>query len=184
MKSIHLHTQNWVESALSSNLDFLPCECLNNFNMSDTIFDKIVRGEMKSWKVWEDENHVAFLTPFPNTPGLTVLIPKENKGDYIFNLDDNDYASLLKAAKKVSKILEKAFQTSRVAMVFEGTGVAYVHAKLYPLHGRLASETSIWSNHQEFYKEYIGYITTVEGPMMSEKELDAVQQKILQAAKE
>ena len=44
--------------------------------MSDTIFDKIVRGEMESYKVWEDNKHLAFLTPFPNTPGFTVLIPK------------------------------------------------------------------------------------------------------------
>lgn len=56
--------------------------------MSDTIFDKIVRGEMHSYKVWEDDSFLAFLTPFPNTPGLTVVIPKHNPGDYIFGLND------------------------------------------------------------------------------------------------
>lgn len=54
--------------------------------MTDTIFDKIVKGEMKAWKVWEDEKHLAFLTPFPNTPGLTVVIPKINHGDHVFGL--------------------------------------------------------------------------------------------------
>jgi len=43
---------------------------------------------MKSWKVWEDEKFLAFLTPFPNTPGFTVVIPKQNPGDYVFSLDD------------------------------------------------------------------------------------------------
>ena len=38
--------------------------------MNHTIFDDIVSGKMKSWKIWEDEKFLAFLTPFPNTPGL------------------------------------------------------------------------------------------------------------------
>ena len=46
-----------------------------------TIFDQIVSGEMKSWKVWEDDEFLAFLTTFPNTPGFTVVIPKENAKD-------------------------------------------------------------------------------------------------------
>ncbi len=151
--------------------------------MPDTIFDKIIRGEIDCWKVWEDDNHLAFLTPFPNTRGLTVLIPKANIGDYVFSLDDTAYAELLAASKKVAKILEKAFNTPRIAMIFEGTGVAYVHAKLYPLHGKLASETNIWSTHTEFYPEYVGYMTTVEGPKMLDKELASIQKLILDAQK-
>lgn len=146
-----------------------------------TLFDKILSGEIKSWKVWENENYVAFLTPFPNTPGMTVVIPKKNTGDYLFNLKDEDYQGLLDAARTVAKILEKVFDTPRVAMIFEGTGVAHVHAKLYPLHGKLAGETGIWSKHSEFYPEYIGYLTTVEGPRMSDEELDEVRNKIVNA---
>jgi diadenosine tetraphosphate (Ap4A) HIT family hydrolase len=149
--------------------------------MGDTIFHKIIRGEIKSWKVWEDERHLAFLTPFPNTPGLTILIPKEYKGDYVFSMEEKDYIDFMKAVKTLSNILEKAFNTKRIALVFEGTGVAYVHAKLYPLHGKLANETDVWSNHTEFYKEYVGYLTTVEGPKMADVELDKIQKQILEA---
>jgi histidine triad (HIT) family protein len=146
--------------------------------MSDTIFDKIVRGEMESYKVWEDERYLAFLTPFPNTPGYTVVIPKTNPGDYIFSLSDENYVDLIKATKTVAMILEKALDVSRVALVFEGTGVAYVHAKLIPLHGKLAAETNVWSDHTEFNNEYRGYITTAEGPKMSDEELKKIQAKI------
>lgn len=146
--------------------------------MSDTIFDKIVRGEMNSWKIWEDDNYLAFLTPIPNTPGATVVIPKHNPGDYVFDLDSEAYEGLLAATRTVAKLLEKAFNTPRVALVFEGTGVAYVHAKLYPLHGKLAGETEVWSKHQEFYPEYVGYLSTVEGPRMSDEELTKIQQMI------
>ena len=44
----------------------------------DTIFDKIVSGEIPSWKVWEDSKFLAFLTPFPNTKGQTIVVPKKN----------------------------------------------------------------------------------------------------------
>jgi histidine triad (HIT) family protein len=149
--------------------------------MSDTIFDKIVRGEMSSYQVWEDEKFLAFLTPFPNTPGLTVVIPKHNHGDYIFTLDDELYKDFLIAAKKVAGILEKALDVKRVGLVFEGTGVAYVHAKLYPFHGELASQTNVWSPHTEFTEEYQGYFSTVEGPKMDDERLKEIQEKIRSA---
>ena len=79
--------------------------------MNRTIFDDIVSGEMKSWKIWEDDNFLAFLTPFPNTPGFTVVIPKQNPGDYVFSLDDDLYEQFMQAVKTVAKILEKAFET-------------------------------------------------------------------------
>ena len=74
--------------------------------MNHTIFDDIVSGKMKSWKIWEDEKFLAFLTPFPNTPGFTVVIPKQNPGDYVFSLDDNLYSEMMLTVKKVAGILE------------------------------------------------------------------------------
>ncbi len=147
-----------------------------------TIFDEIIDGNIPSWKVWEDEQYLAFLTPFPSTPGLTVVIPKRNPGDYVFTLDDDEVVGLMKASKKVAELLEKALSVKRVALMFEGTGVAHVHAKLYPLHGKLAGETGVWGKHQEFFPRYIGYISSVEGPRMSDDELNALQKKIQEAA--
>src|SRR5690554_4567092 len=103
-----------------------------------TIFDDIVAGKIQAWPVWEDDRFLAFLTPFPNTPGFTVVIPKQNPGDYVFSLDSDLYVEYMQAVKRVANILEKAFDTPRVALVFEGTGIAHVHAKLIPLHGKLA----------------------------------------------
>lgn len=147
-----------------------------------TIFDEIIEGNIPSWKVWEDEHYLAFLTPFPNTPGLTVVIPKENPSDYIFNMGDKEVAGLMAAAKEVAKLLEKGLGVKRVGLVLEGTGVAHVHIKLYPMHGKLGGETNVWPKHQEFYPEYAGYISTVEGPRMSDDQLNEIQQKIQKAA--
>ena len=151
--------------------------------MAETIFDKIVQGEIEAFVVWQDDNYLAFLTPFPSMPGLTVVIPKQNLGDDVFNLSSEAYQGLLAAAKTVAAKLKAGLGVARIAMVFEGTGVAYVHAKLYPLHGKLAGETHAWTSHQEFHPQYLGYLTTAEGPKMADQELRIIQAKI-QAPKE
>lgn len=150
--------------------------------MPDTIFDNIVRNEIPNYKIWEDDAFLAFLTPYPNTPGLTVVIPKQNPGDYIFDIDSELYVDFLLAVKHVAKLLEKALDVKRVAMVFEGTGVAHVHAKLFPLYGELASQTDVWSKETEFVEEYRGWFTTLEGPEMDDSRLKDIQQRILSAS--
>jgi len=149
--------------------------------MTETIFDKIISGEIPSRIVWESDTHIAFLTPFPNTPGFTVVIPKVNPGDNVFSLSDDEYHALMDATKTVAKLLEKALDVKRVALVFEGTGVAHVHAKLIPLYGSLAGETDVWSKETEFSEEYRGFITTHEGPKMDDARLDEIQAKIVTA---
>jgi len=146
-----------------------------------TIFDKIVSGDIPAYTVWEDADYMAFLTIFPNTPGFTVLMPKTYQGDYVFSMTDEQYKGLMKATKKVANILEKAFDTPRVAIIVEGTGVAYAHVKLVPLHGDLAGQTEVWSTQKEFNEEYMGWITSVEGPRMDDATLKDIQAKIRSA---
>ena len=146
-----------------------------------TIFDKLISGEWPIFKVYEDETYLAFLTPYPSTPGLTVVIPKINLADYVFDLGDEDYHGLLDISKKIARKIEIGLGVNRVALVIEGTGVPHVHVKLFPLHGDLGGQTDVWSKHVEFHPEYIGYLTTVEGPKMSDEELEAIRQKIAEA---
>ena len=146
-----------------------------------TIFDKLLSGEWPVFTVYEDESYMAFLTPYPSTPGLTVVIPKINHGDYVFTIDDHDYHELLSVAKKVAKKIEKGLGVERVALVIEGTGVAHVHVKLFPLHGELGGKTDVWSKHVEFHPNYIGYLTTVEGPKMPDDQLESIRKQIAEA---
>jgi diadenosine tetraphosphate (Ap4A) HIT family hydrolase len=149
-----------------------------------TIFDKIVDGSMPSWKVWEDDQYLAFLTPFPNTPGFTVVIPKVNPGDNFLDVNDEVYLGTLEAAKKVAKLLQKAFDVQRVGLVIEGEGVPYLHVKLIPMHGDLQVASSFVSDHEEFFESYRGYLTTIKGPKMDDDQLTSIQQKILKAAEQ
>lgn len=146
-----------------------------------TIFDKLISGEWPVFTVYEDDDYMAFLTPYPSTPGLTVVIPKINPGDYVFDIEDSVYHGLLSVAKKIAQKIEKGLGVKRVALVIEGTGVAHVHVKLFPLHGNLGGQTDVWSKHVEFHRNYIGYLTTVEGPKMSDEELEEIRKKIAEA---
>lgn len=145
--------------------------------MSDTIFDKIINDEVPSWKVWEDDNYLAFLTPFASTPGVTIVIPKSNPGPYIFDLENSVYVGLMEAVKLVAKKLENAFDT-RIALVFEGTEVPYVHAKLYPMHNLEKIKENPPKLEPLFHEDYLGYINTHGGPMMGTEELDKLRDLI------
>ena len=104
--------------------------------MDNCIFCQIVKQKAPAHKIWEDENHLAFLTILPNTKGATVVIPKKHHGSYAFDQDDQILQDLIVAIKKVAKLLDSYFDdSSRCGMVFEGWGVDHLNAKLYPMHG-------------------------------------------------
>jgi histidine triad (HIT) family protein len=146
-----------------------------------TIFDEIVDGTIPSRKVWEDEQYLAFLTPFGNTPGAAVVIPKKNPGGYVFDVDDEAIAGLMRAAKKAAKVLEKALGVTRVAAVFEGEAVPHLHVKLYPMH-EFNADRSKFPQQSAFFPVYPGYISTAEGKHMSDEMLNAIHHKIQEAA--
>ena len=144
-----------------------------------TLFDKILNGDIPAYFVWEDQHYAAFLTPFANTPGVTVVVPKVNPGDYAFDLTDEQLAGLTAATKKVAKLLEKGLGVNRVAMIFEGEAVPHVHAKLYPMHN-MDAEKPVRGT--VFFESYPGFITSQEGPQMDDAQLQEIQAKIKAAA--
>ncbi|MEP7103395.1 MAG: HIT family protein [Candidatus Dojkabacteria bacterium] len=97
-----------------------------------TIFEKIGKGEGKAFVIWENEKHIAFLDINPLTQGHTLVVPKENLGDYIFELNDQEYMELLISAKTVSKLLKAKMNPDRVLMWVEGFEVPHVHVHLIP----------------------------------------------------
>src|SRR3990167_1070992 len=103
--------------------------------MTDCIFCKIIRGQLQSVKIWEDDNFLAILDVNPNTKGMTLVIPKKHYDSYVFDMPDEMIQKLIMASKNVARILEKGLKIKRVAMVMEGMGVNHAHIKLYPLHG-------------------------------------------------
>lgn len=155
--------------------------------MLDCLFCDFVSGKKKCYKIWEDEHHIAFLTPFPNTPGVTVVITKDHYDSYAFDLPDDVLMALTLAAKKVGKIIDKTIPgVGRTGMVFEGFGINHIHAKLFPMHGtaQLEKWQPIESSVNTFFKEYPGYITTHDcHGEMDETAISELADKLKAAAK-
>jgi histidine triad (HIT) family protein len=99
-----------------------------------TIFSKIVKGEIPSYKIAETEDYYAFLDISPLKKGHTLVIPKQET-DYIFDLDDALYQGLFAFAKKVVKAIEAAIPCKRIGMAVVGLEVPHAHIHLVPLDG-------------------------------------------------
>lgn len=98
-----------------------------------SIFSKIAAGEIPSYKIAEDDRYFAFLDINPVAEGHTLVIPKREE-DYIFDLDDDEYAGLQLFAKKVAKAIKKAMPCKRVGVAVMGLEVPHAHIHLIPIN--------------------------------------------------
>ena len=98
-----------------------------------TIFTKIAKGEIPSYKVAENDEFYAFLDIAPMAKGHTLVIPKNVEDDYIFNLDNETYMGLCAFAKKVAQALKADDPCQRVGVAVIGMEVPHTHIHLVPL---------------------------------------------------
>lgn len=99
-----------------------------------TIFTKIAKGEIPSYKVAENEDYYAFLDIAPMSKGHTLVIPRKVEDDYIFNLDENTYQGLCAFARKVALAIKAAVPCQRVGVAVLGMEVPHTHIHLVPLN--------------------------------------------------
>jgi len=97
-----------------------------------SIFTKIINGEIPSYKIAEDDNYFAFLDINPLKKGHTLVIPK-TEVDYLFDLDDDVLAGMMKFSKKIAKAIDKSIDCKRVGVVVLGMEVPHAHIHLIPL---------------------------------------------------
>jgi histidine triad (HIT) family protein len=98
-----------------------------------SIFSKIVDGSISCYKVYEDDDCLAFLDINPNSFGHTLCILKREV-DYLFDLNDVEYNKLMNFSKKVANGLEKSVSCKRIALSVVGLEVPHVHVHLIPLN--------------------------------------------------
>lgn len=97
-----------------------------------TIFSKIIKGEIPSYKIFEDEQFYAFLDISPMTKGHTLVIPKKEV-DYLFDIDDTTLSKMMLVSKKIALAIEKSIECTRVGMMVVGLEVPHAHIHLIPI---------------------------------------------------
>jgi diadenosine tetraphosphate (Ap4A) HIT family hydrolase len=152
------------------------------------IFCEIAKGSIqprKGGKFWENNKYVAWLSPFPNTSGFTVLIPKKHYGSDVLQMPDKDLKDFILEAKKLSKhLIEKLNDVGRVGLIMEGTGIDHAHIKLVPLHGTGYMKKGEWkqihSNVNTYFEKYsdYGYICSNDGPEADEIEIKELAEQL------
>jgi histidine triad (HIT) family protein len=153
---------------------------------SKCIFCEIASGKIQplgDGKFFEDEQYLAWLSPFPNTLGFAVIIPKKHYGSDVLAMPDSELEKFVIAAKKVSNILLAGFDdVGRVGLIMEGTGIDHAHIKLIPMHGTEHMKKGEWRQHHSnvnfFFERYEGYICSNDGPKADESELRRLADKL------
>jgi histidine triad (HIT) family protein len=120
--------------------------------MQDSIFTKIIKGEIPSHKVYEDAKTFALLDIHPIQPGHVLVVPRKQV-DHVWDLADDDYQALMATARRVAHKLREVFpDKKRVAMHIEGLEVAHAHLKIFPFSTeeefRSHPDTSIEPDHE------------------------------------
>lgn len=101
--------------------------------MQDSIFTKIIKGEIPCHKIYEDDKTMAFLDIHPLQPGHTLVIPKAQI-DHLWDLEDQDYQAVMVTSKKVANRLREVLKPERVGVKVVGTDVPHAHIHLFPFN--------------------------------------------------
>jgi histidine triad (HIT) family protein len=99
-----------------------------------SVFSKIIKGELPSYKVAESDDFFAFLDINPIQEGHTLVVPKVEQ-DYLFDLGDIELQAFIVFSKKVALAIEKSITCSRIGVTVIGLEVPHAHIHLIPING-------------------------------------------------
>lgn len=123
-----------------------------------SVFTKIINREIPADIFYEDKNFIALLDNNPLHDGHALVIPKKEV-DYIFDLDNDTYISLMEIVKKVAKILDEKLKPilnyKRVGILVEGFGVPHVHVHLIPLSDTFDLQVKAKLENKDTYRNKI-----------------------------
>lgn len=121
----------------------------------DSIFTKIIKGEIPCHKIYEDDKTLAFLDIHPIRPGHTLVIYKTQIVQFT-DLSTTDFAQYMLTIQRIAKHIQKKTQSHRIVLRFEGFDVPHVHAHLIPCEKEgdsyLANRDLVPPNHVELAK--------------------------------
>jgi histidine triad (HIT) family protein len=99
--------------------------------MEESIFTKIVKGDISSHKVYEDDLVVAFLDIHPVQPGHVLVIPKQQV-EFVWDMPDELYIAVMTVARRVARKLRETLGTRYVGELIMGADVPHAHVQLIP----------------------------------------------------
>lgn len=99
--------------------------------MEDSVFTKIIKGEIPCHKIYEDDKTIAFLTIEPYVEGHTLVVPKVQIDDFD-DLPEDDYQAFFSTVKKVSSRIKSVYGVKKPIVTIMGFEVPHAHAHVMP----------------------------------------------------
>ena len=99
--------------------------------MQDSLFTKIINGEIPSHKIYEDDDVYAFLDIHPITPGHTLVVPKKQV-EFVWDLEPEDYRKLTDVTQKIALHLRQTLEVPYIGQQIIGVDVPHAHIHLIP----------------------------------------------------
>lgn len=99
--------------------------------MQDSIFTRIIRGEIPCHKIYEDEKTFAFLDIHPIQPGHTLVVPKKQI-EFLWDLSDEDYSAVMTSVQKVARRIREVLNSKYVGLQVVGVDVPHAHVHIIP----------------------------------------------------
>jgi histidine triad (HIT) family protein len=101
--------------------------------MMESIFTKIIKGEIPAYKIAENDEFIAFLDVFPLERGHTLVVPKIQV-DYIFDIESDKYQRYWAFAQQVAKAVKSVVPCLKVGVAVIGLEVPHAHIHLVPMN--------------------------------------------------
>lgn len=125
--------------------------------MSDCIFCKIIKGEIPSAKVYEDEHVYAFLDISQVTKGHTLIIPKAHE-ENIYELSEDNARHVFSAVPKISNAIKAAYNPVGLNLLNNngekaGQSVFHFHLHIIPRYGEGDGFGAVWKTHTSDYSQ-------------------------------
>jgi histidine triad (HIT) family protein len=99
----------------------------------DCTFCQIIKGDLETQKVFENDACIAFLDKHPINPGHLLVIPKVHKENF-YEIDSENYSELFDVVKILAKKLKQIYSPKRVGVVIAGFDVPHAHIHVIPMH--------------------------------------------------
>jgi histidine triad (HIT) family protein len=101
--------------------------------MEDSIFTKIIKGEIPCHKIYEDDRTLAFLDIHPLLPGHVLVISKLQI-DHFDDLPSEDYQAVFATVQRIAKRIKEVLGATRAGILVIGTDVPHAHVHVFPLN--------------------------------------------------
>jgi histidine triad (HIT) family protein len=99
--------------------------------MQDSLFTKIIKGEVPSYRIYEDDHLFAFLDIHPITPGHVLVVPKVQV-PFVWDLADDEYQFLMEGVKKIALHQRAVLEVPYIGEQIIGVDVPHAHIHLVP----------------------------------------------------